>query len=113
MTFKQNISWWLWFSRSGRRHATKQDLHNAVEIIMSAISDAVLEIDENNSRTELAVVTLSAEINALKTLILNLRASQDDISPADQALLDAAVARSAAIATSIEALVTVAVPPTP
>ena len=80
---------------------------------MSAISDAVLDISEDNARTEAAIATLGVQINALKTLIVNLQAGVGSISPADQALLDAAVNRSAAIATSLETLVTQAAPPTP
>jgi ribosomal protein L23 len=110
MAFNQIKTSW-WFSRSNRRHATKQDLQQAVEKIMSVISDAVSDINEDNARTEASIGTLSVEISALKTLIVNLTAGQGSVSPADKALLDSSVARAAAIATSLEALVTQAVPP--
>jgi hypothetical protein len=83
--------------RSRNRLVTKKDLEKTEEKIMSAISDAVATLNASDDR-------IAASITAVAADIAKLVAGQGTVTPADQALLDAIVARNESIALRLEAL---------
>ena len=92
-----------WF-KSHHGLATKQDLKEMEHKIMSAISKFAEEQNAFNDRVDAAVTGLTADIQALNDKITELQNSTGGITPEDQVLLDAIEARSAVIATKLEAL---------
>ena len=84
--------------------ATKKDLIELGEKIMSKISDFADKQKAYNDRIDKAVAGLNADIESLNALIENLQNSPGEISVEDQASLDALDVRGQAIATKLEAL---------
>lgn len=72
--------------------------------IMSAISDFATKQNAFNDRVDAAVTGLTEDVQTLNDKITELQNSPGGITPEDQALLDAIEARSASIATKLEAL---------
>jgi len=83
---------------------TKIDLKKAVDEIMSAISEFAAKQDAFNSRVDAAIVGLTGDVQTLNDKITELQNSAGQITPEDQALLDAIQARSEVIAAKLEAL---------
>lgn len=86
--------------------ATKQDLDTMEQRLMSAISDYVArveakftEIEGGLTGLETAVTGVADDVAFLKETIEQLQNNPGPISPADQALLDAAEARLATLST--------------
>ncbi len=87
-----------------------------LENIMSAISDFADKMKIHNEHVEDAVTGLQGDVKALKDQIAALQASQGQITPADQALLDGIEQKAADIHTKLDALDALTppvVPPTP
>lgn len=103
---------WL---RSHFEFATKQDLKEMEKRIMSKISEFATKQNEFNDRIDTAVAGLQSDIDLLNEEIKKLQESPGEITPEDQASLDALEQRGAAIAAKIEALdaLTPPAPPTP
>ena len=75
-----------------------------MEKLMSAISDFAAKQQEHNDKISAAIDGLASDIANLNAQIAALQASAGAITPDDQALLDAADAKGAAIADQIAAL---------
>ena len=88
-------------------------LHSQGEKIMSAISDFATKQNAHNDAIDAAVSGLTGDVKNLQDQIAKLQASQGQITPEDQALLDAIDARSQGIADKLAALdaLTPPVPP--
>jgi len=71
---------------------------------MSAISEFAAKQNEFNDRVDAAVTGLTGDIQTLNDKITELQNSSGGITPEDQILLDDIEARSAVIATKLEAL---------
>lgn len=80
--------------------ATKKD----IERIMSAISDFSAAVTAFFDRQDAAVTDLQGDVKNLQDQIAALQASQGQITPADQALLDGIQARAQAVADKLDAL---------
>ncbi len=94
--------------------ATKHDLKELENKIMSAISDFAAKQTAFQDRVDAAITGLSGDIDELKAEILKLQNSPGTITPEDQALLDGIQSRTEGVATKLEALdaLTPPVPPT-
>lgn len=84
--------------------ATKQDLKETEQRIMSKISEFAEKQNAFNDRVDAAVTGLQGDIQALNDKITELQNSPGQITPEDQALLDAIQTRSEGIAAKVEAL---------
>lgn len=71
---------------------------------MSAVSDFVAKQTAHNDRQDAAIAGLKGDVDGLVAEIAKLQATQGQITPEDQALLDGIEARSAAISDKLEAL---------
>lgn len=80
---------------------------------MTAISDFAAQQAAFNSRLDAAIADVQSDVEVLKEQIAELLASAGTISPEDQAALEALNARSAEIATKLEALAAETPPPVP
>jgi len=108
-----------WF-RLHANLATKDDLKQLGDKIMSAVSDYVTatnahldQIDASltglqtsSDKIDTDVVNLQGDVKTLNDIITNLQNNPGPISPADQALLDTAQARVATMADRVAALKT-------
>jgi outer membrane murein-binding lipoprotein Lpp len=101
-----------WF-RSHCEFATKQDLKITEHKIMSAISEFAARQDAFNNRIDVAVDGLTSDVQVLVAKIEELQNTAGQITPEDQALLDAIQSRSDAIAAKLEALDALTPPPVP
>jgi cob(I)alamin adenosyltransferase len=104
------------FTRSMSSTATKQDLHELGNKLMSAISDFVTKQNAVNDQIDAAVTGLTSDIKNLSDQITQLQNSPGTITPADQALLDGIEARTKTIAdklTALDAVTPPVAPPTP
>lgn len=88
------------FLRSSHRLATKHDLEELGNKIMSAISDYAARVDtvftaigESIDGLQLSLAGLTADVDGLKKIIQDLQNNPGPITPADQALLDAGEAK--------------------
>lgn len=90
--------------RSRSRWVTIQDLHNAVNLIMSVISEFAAKQNAHNDRVEAAITGIQGDVKFLQDTIDKLQTSPGSITPEDQASLDALDARADVIAKKLEAL---------
>lgn len=90
--------------KSHHGFATKSDLNEMEERIMSVISDFADKVDANFQKVQDGITALDTEIQAFQN-------SPGTMSAADQARLDAIVSKSAALAVAANAPVTPPVPP--
>ncbi len=81
--------------------------------IMSKISEFADKQNAHNDKIDAAISGLTGDIQALNDLIKQLQESNGEITPEDQALLDALDARGQAIETKLEALDALNPPPVP
>jgi hypothetical protein len=83
------------------------------EKIMSAISDFSVKLNAFNDQMDVAVSDLQGDIKSLNDTILKLQNSTGQVTPEDQASLDALQARGQDIADKLNALdaLTPPVPP--
>lgn len=112
---KQRKTEFDWF-KSHFDLATKKDLKDTENKIMSAISDFAAKQKAFNDRQDKAVEGLTEDVKTLNDKITELQNNPGTITPEDQALLDDIQARSEGIATKLEALDALTpptVPPTP
>lgn len=86
---------------------------HTLERLMTIISDFVAKQNAHNDKIDDSISGLQEDIAALNAEILKLQTSSGEISPEDQASLDALDARGQSIADKIEALnaLTPPVPP--
>ncbi len=85
-----------------------------VRKIMSAISDFADKMKVHNDHVDVAVAGLQGDVKNLSDQIAALQASQGQITPEDQLLLDGIEARTAAIHDKLDALDALTPPvPTP
>ena len=80
------------------------EVKQAKEEIMSAISDFAAKQNEFNDRLSTALDGISGDIQELNDLITKLQESSGSVTPEDQALLDAAQAKGEEVAAKAEAL---------
>jgi hypothetical protein len=92
--------------------ATKHDLKETETKIMSAISDFSVKQNAFNDRMDTAIEGIKGDVKTLNDKIEALQNSAGQITPEDQALLDAIEARGDAITSKLEALDALT-PPTP
>lgn len=81
-----------------------EDLRLLIQTTMSKISEFVDAQNAFNDRLDTAVTGLQGDVKFLTDTIAALQASPGTITPADQALLDALQARTAALTDKLEAL---------
>lgn len=103
---------WLAEFWSSHKPVTQSDLNKLERKIMSAISDFAAKQNAFNDRMDAAVAGLQGDVKTLNDQIAALQATQGQITPEDQALLDQIEQRGDAIATKLEALDALT-PPTP
>lgn len=94
--------WVVWFKRL--LPATKQDLENLGKLIMSKITEFADAVDAHNAAVDTAIQGLSDDIANLNKQIQDLQNSAGQITPEDQARLDAIQARSQMVADKLAAL---------
>lgn len=102
--------------RLGETQSTQTILHRIeqkVNNIMSKISDFAAAQTAFQDRLDTAVAGLTQDVQTLNDKITELQNSSGEITPEDQALLDAIQERSSVIATKLEALDTLTPPPAP
>jgi hypothetical protein len=80
--------------------------------IMSAISDFAAKQTDHNAKMDTAIQGLSGDIQSLKDLIAQLQNSPGQITPEDQATLDALEKQAGTTADKLQALDDLT-PPTP
>ncbi len=111
-TLKAGFDW----LRSHANLATKDDLKHLGELIMSKISDFADAVDAHNTAVDTAISGLTDDIANLNKQISDLQNSAGQITPEDQARLDAIQARSQTVAdklAALDALTPPVAPPTP
>jgi len=81
--------------------------------IMSAISDFAAKTNAFNDRIDTAIAGLQTDVQTLNDLITKLQNSPGQITPEDQASLDAIQARASAVADKLDALDALTPPPAP
>jgi len=101
---------WL---RSQSGLATKQDLRELANNIMSAISDFAAKQTEFNNRQAVAIDGIVVDVKALNDMIEKLQNNPGPISPEDQKLLDNLEVAGDALATRLEGLDSQTPPPVP
>jgi conjugal transfer/entry exclusion protein len=84
--------------------ATTADLKNMENRIMSKISDFAATMTAFSDQIDTAIGNLQGDVQNLADQIAALQASQGQITPEDQALLDGIQARAASIAANLAAL---------
>ncbi len=87
-----------------------------LEKIMSAISDFADKMKVHNDKVDAAITGLQGDVKNLTDQIAALQASQGQITPADQALLDGIESKASDISDKLDALDALTppvVPPTP
>lgn len=87
-----------------------------LEKIMSAISDFADKMSTHNNQVDTAIQGLTDDVGSLKQQIADLQASQGQITPADQALLDGIEAKAQAVSdklVALDALTPPVAPPVP
>lgn len=84
--------------------AIKEKLAQMETRIMSAISDFAAKQNAFNDRIDAAVAGVTADVQVLNDKIAELQNSSGQISPEDQASLDAIEARGQALTDKLEAL---------
>ncbi len=82
------------------------------EKIMSAISDFAAKMNDHNNQVDAAIEGLTGDVGSLKDQITALQNSAGQITPEDQASLDAIEKRAQGISDKLEALDALT-PPTP
>jgi len=92
-----------WF-KSRARTVTKRDLRELEKKLMSAISEFVAKQNELSNRVDVALAGIEADITLLKSQV-------GQITPEDQALLDAATTRLEGVAAKAEAIDALTAPP--
>lgn len=90
--------------RSEHQPATKHDLKEMEHRIMSAISDFAARVAAFNDRIDTAITDLQGDVKNLEDQIAALQASAGQITPEDQALLDAIESRASTVADKLDAL---------
>lgn len=113
LMFRMWQRWAVWFKRL--LPATKQDLENLGKLIMSKITEFADAVDAHNAAVDTAIQGLSDDIANLNKQIQDLQNSAGQITPEDQARLDAIQARSQTVAeklAALDALTPPAAPPT-
>lgn len=83
---------------------------------MSAISDFADKMSTHNNQVDTAIQGLTDDVGSLKQQIADLQASQGQITPADQALLDGIEAKAQAVSdklVALDALTPPVAPPVP
>lgn len=75
-----------------------------MEILMSKISDFATAMTAFTDRQDAAVAAVQADVQWLKDKITEFQNTPGEITPEDQALLDAIQARAEAVAAKVEAL---------
>ena len=96
--------------------AGMKDIRELLEKIMSAISDFAAKVKAHQDAEDVAIAGLQGDVKSLNDQIAALQASQGQITPADQALLDGIDARGQAISdklAALDALTPPVTPPTP
>lgn len=71
---------------------------------MSVISDFAAKMDQHNAKMDAAVDGLTADMKDLNDKIAQLQSTSGQITPEDQALLDAIEAKASAVADKVAAL---------
>lgn len=96
-------------ARLGPRLATKQDLAELGNRIMSAISDYAARVDtvftsigESVDSVQASLAGLTTDVDGLKKIIADLQNNPGPITPADQALLDAGEAKVGGLADKLK-----------
>lgn len=84
--------------------ATKFDLIQTENRIMSAISDFAAKVSAFQDRQDAAVTALQSDVKNLEDQIAALQNSSGAITPEDQALLDGIEARASAVSDKLDAL---------
>lgn len=79
-------------------------IKKGLEKVMSAISDFADKMKVHNDHVDIAISGLQGDVAELNRQIAALQASQGQITPADQALLDEIEARAATIHDKLDAL---------
>lgn len=90
--------------RSAFHFATKEDLTKAKDEIMATIQEFATTVQQSFTRISTAVDGVVADVDALKAKIDELQNSPGQITPEDQALLDAIQNQAGAVADKLEAL---------
>jgi chromosome segregation ATPase len=88
-------------------HKIKKLLNEILKLekrIMSAISDFAIAQNEFNDQMDASIADLQGDIQSLNDEITKLKDSLGGVTPEDQALLDALLARGQAIADKLAAL---------
>lgn len=80
------------------------NLSTRMEHLMSKISDFAAAMDAFTARQDVAVAGLQADVAALKAKIDELQNSAGQLTPEDQALLDAVKAHASTISDKLDAL---------
>lgn len=91
-----------WFK--SHNFATKHDLKEMKDTIMSKISEFAAAQGAFNDRMDVAVAGLAGDVKHLNDLIEELQGTPGEISPEDQALLDQIQVRAQEIVAKLEAL---------
>lgn len=94
----------LAFEGSGGRLATKRDLDEMEQRLMTAISDFAAKVDTAFASIHTAVDGIVTDVNWLKSEITRLQNTQGQITPEDQAILDGLESRAGALVTKVQAL---------
>jgi len=100
---EQKCTEFEWF-KSHHGLATKNDLKDTENKIMSAISDFAAKQKAFQDKQDAAVAGLTEDVQTLNDKITELQNTPGQITPEDQALLDDITARGAAITAKLEAL---------
>lgn len=84
--------------------ATKHDLIQTKNTIMSKISEFAARQGAFNDRMDVAITDLQGDVKTLNDLIVQLQGTAGDVTPEDQALLDQIEVRANEIVAKLEAL---------
>ncbi len=93
--------------------ATKADLEQLNNTIMTTIAEFAANMATYQEKLNVAVRDLTGDISSLAQKIADLQASQGQLTPEDQALLDGIEASASEIVAKVEALAAVTPPPAP
>lgn len=93
----------MWPFDTNTERQLSRILHK-LEAIMSKISDFAAAMNAFTDRQDAAVSGLQADVQFLKDEIAALQNSAGQITPEDQALLDAIQARASGVADKLDAL---------
>jgi uncharacterized coiled-coil protein SlyX len=101
----------MWFITTVEANLSR--ILHKLEVLMSKISDFSDAMNAFFTRQDKAVSDLQDDVKTLNDKITALQNSAGEITPADQALLDAIQAHASAVSDKLDALDAMTPPPTP